>query len=102
MTKEDRKEYNKAYYLRHREEILLDAKEKYQHNEDYRRNKIDSALIYVANNREKVEKQHLLYYQQNKDKLSKYNKRYYIENGIRIKRKKQRRKEKIITQENCV
>lgn len=102
MTKEERKRYNHEYYLRNKEKILVDKKELYAHDENFRQSKIDNANIYAANNKERVKKIKLLYYANKKDEISEYNKKYYNENNIRNKRKKQRRKEKIITQENCV
>lgn len=102
MTKEERKRYNHEYYLRNKEKILADKKELYAHDENFRQSKIDNANIYAANNKERVKKIKLLYYANKKDEISEYNKKYYNENNIRNKRKKQRRKEKIITQENCV
>jgi hypothetical protein len=67
MTKEERKEYNKQYYLNNKEKICSKVKE------------------YRDNNEEKVKLSKKKYNQKNNEKIVKYQKDYRIKNNHKLK-----------------
>ena len=99
MTKEERKEYNKQYYLANKEKAkqysLDNKKEKKEYNKqhylDNKEYKKEKSKQYYLDNKEKVKEQHKQYYLGNKEKRKEYNldnkeklkekgKQYYLDN----------------------
>ena len=65
MTKEEKKIYNKKYYLENKEQLSANHK------------------IYNQENKEKVAAQRKIYYQENKEKVNEYKVNYHNYNPIR-------------------
>lgn len=99
MTKEELREYRRAYYRTHRQKILQDLKEKYATDEAYRNKRKADARQYEIDNKESVAKAKAEYQKKNKEKFKEYNANYYQENIEQIKKRKKEKYsgEKIIT-----
>ncbi len=104
MTKEERKEYSRLYYQKHKAQILADCKERYANDKDYRKAKINNAQLYNETNKDKVKKRKSKYYENHKQEFKDYFSEYYNQNkdAVNHKRKYKYRKEKVITQDSCV
>lgn len=72
MTKEEKKEYYKQYYLKNREKILEQHKQ-WQINNEYDKNR-------YLKNKEKILEQVKQYYQENKEKIQLYKNEWYNKN----------------------
>lgn len=101
MTKEEKREYAREYYHKHKQKILEKQREKYATDKDYREMKIENATTYATQNKNKVKENKQKYYIQNKEKFKEYNDEYYTANQDKInaKRKEKREKEKIVVQD---
>ena len=100
MTKEERKIYAKAYYQKHKREILENAKERYKNDENYRETIKDQARRYKQENKEEVAKKMKVYQLSRKTFFKEYNANYYEKNKTRIntRRNNIRRGEKVMVQ----
>lgn len=82
----DKKEYDKKYYLKNREKILQQSKNYYRKNiESIKKRKKE---YYQKNNSEKIKKHIRKYQKNNPEKRREYAKKYYLENKEKIKKKK--------------
>ncbi len=104
MTKEERKEYSRLYYQKHKEQILENCRERYANDKNYRETKINNAHLYNATNKDKVKERKSKYYKEHKQDFKDYFSEYYNQNKdvVNHKRKYKYRKEKIVTQDNGV
>lgn len=104
MTKEERKQYYKIYYQKHRDKILASCKERYANDKDFRKTKIEMASLYNEVNKDKIRERKSRYYQKHKEEIKEYFNNYYNQNKevVNHKRKYKYGKEKVITQDDCV
>jgi len=81
MTKEEKKEYNKAYREKNIERIKEIDKAYYEKNRD----KIaEKTKVYRKDNKERIKEYKKAYYENNKDKIAEKNKDYRKDNKERI------------------
>ena len=104
MTKEERKEYNRRYYERNKEKNLEEYRERYANDKDYRKDRIERASFYNEMNKDKIKTRKAKYYEDHKEECKSYFEKYYSLNrdALNHKRKYKYRKEKILTQSDCV
>jgi hypothetical protein len=95
MTKEEKKEYSKKYYLKNKERLLKKQNE-------YRLNNLDKIKNYKEENKDKINEYQKEYrenniekfkeYEKNRDNNTKRQKKYNSSNKRRIQRRKTRKK----------
>ena len=76
MTPEERKEYNRQWYLKNKERLAEKSKKNYEKNKDKR---LKYAQEYRENNKEKITEYRKEYKQKNKEKIAKYSREYQKE-----------------------
>jgi hypothetical protein len=87
MTKEEKSEYNKIYYQRHKEKIIEKSKEWYEKNKEktkewYEKNK-EKRKLYKKINKKKINEKNKEWYEKNKEK-----RKLYIKTWTKINLKK--------------
>ena len=83
MTKEDKKEYDRKYYIKNKIKVNKNHRKNYIKN----RNKIlEQAKEYYIENKENKRESSKKYYNENKIKIFKYKKKYRLKNINRLKK----------------
>ena len=82
MTKEEKKEYNKKYYLENKDKIRKQNKEYKEKNKEYYKKYQHQ---YYLKNLNKFKERNTKYYKQNKVKISNQYKEYYLKNRNKFK-----------------
>lgn len=87
MTKEEKKVYNKQYYLTHKDTLQKQQKQYYKENRDkllnyskqYQANNKEKIKQYKMNNKEHINNYKKQYNMNNKEHINNYQKQYYIQ-----------------------
>lgn len=82
MTKEEKKEYNKKYYLENKDKIRKQNKDYKEKNKEYYKKYQHQ---YYLKNLNKFKERNTKYYKQNKVKISNNYKEYYLKNRNKFK-----------------
>ena len=91
MTAEEKREYNRQYYLKNKERLLEQVK---QYQSENKERIAERKKRYRKDNKERIAEKNKQYYQDNKERLAEYNKQYQSENKERIaEQRKQYRKD---------
>lgn len=85
MTKEEKKEYNKKYYLENKDKIRKQNKDYREKNKEYYKKYQHQ---YYLKNRNKFKEHARKYYQQNRVKILNQNRQYKKEYYLKLKAKK--------------
>ena len=95
MNREEKRQYMKEYYHRHRQEILKNMKEKYATDEEYRNTVKNNWKNYRDTHKKEIAEKMKDYQKLRKESLSQYNADYYSKNVETISERKRKKRQEI-------